>query len=192
MTRTSRAKPWGVGEREESDDGVAERRARAAGDGGVWLRRCERAVGTRGGGRGDAREHEPAFSSQTTTSTLTPTRPSSRSPPAMSHTHEVSSFLQASDSRAIPPFFVPGLLSSPHEPALTLAPRHRIHQPSGIADDDLAPSQTSGYRVGQEKTLAELAALDQEDESLARWKASLGLSAAGDTSAAKKVGLCLR
>jgi hypothetical protein len=192
MTRTSRAKPWGVGEREESDDGVAERRARAAGDGGVWLRRCERAVGTRGGGRGDAREHEPAFSSQTTTSTLTPTS-SFLSLSSSYVSHPRGQLFPASQRLPRnPPFFVPGLLSSPHEPALTLAPRHRIHQPSGIADDDLAPSQTSGYRVGQEKTLAELAALDQEDESLARWKASLGLSAAGDTSAAKKVGLCLR
>ncbi|KAL7410488.1 immunoglobulin E-set, partial [Mrakia frigida] len=53
-------------------------------------------------------------------------------------------------------------------------------------DDDLTPSQTAGYKVGQEKTLAELANLDAEDESLQRWKASLGL-AAGASAGVKKV-----
>ncbi|GMK53705.1 hypothetical protein CspeluHIS016_0102910 [Cutaneotrichosporon spelunceum] len=45
-------------------------------------------------------------------------------------------------------------------------------------DDELAATQTEGYKIGQSKTVAELAALDQEDESLQRWKASLGLTAA--------------
>ncbi|BEJ14056.1 hypothetical protein CspHIS471_0312300 [Cutaneotrichosporon sp. HIS471] len=43
-------------------------------------------------------------------------------------------------------------------------------------DDELAATQTDGYKIGQSKTVAELAALDQEDESLQRWKASLGLT----------------
>ncbi|CED84748.1 Rho GDP-dissociation inhibitor [Phaffia rhodozyma] len=47
---------------------------------------------------------------------------------------------------------------------------------SGINDDDLTPSTTAGYKLGQERSLAELAALDQEDESLQKWKASLGLN----------------
>lgn len=61
-------------------------------------------------------------------------------------------------------------------------------QQSSIGDDDLAPSQTAGYKPGEEKTLAELAELDKEDESLARWKASLGLAAGGAAAGAKKVG----
>ncbi|GHJ89150.1 hypothetical protein NliqN6_5552 [Naganishia liquefaciens] len=44
-------------------------------------------------------------------------------------------------------------------------------------DDELVPSQTEGYKVGQERSLAELSQLDKEDESLQRWKASLGLNA---------------
>ncbi|KAL7422554.1 rho GDP dissociation inhibitor [Cryptotrichosporon argae] len=46
-------------------------------------------------------------------------------------------------------------------------------------EDDLAPTTTEGYKVGQSRTVAELAALDQDDESLQRWKASLGLGATG-------------
>ncbi|KAI5450490.1 rho GDP dissociation inhibitor [Naganishia albida] len=50
------------------------------------------------------------------------------------------------------------------------------------ADDELAPSQTQGYKVGQERSLAELSQLDKEDESLQRWKASLGLNADNATT----------
>ena len=32
-----------------------------------------------------------------------------------------------------------------------------------MADDDLAPSSTTGYKVGEKKTLEELAKLDQQD-----------------------------
>ncbi|CAD6586315.1 MAG: hypothetical protein TREMPRED_004387 [Tremellales sp. Tagirdzhanova-0007] len=53
-------------------------------------------------------------------------------------------------------------------------------------EDDLAPTQTEGYKIGQSKTVAELAALDQEDESLQRWKQSLGLDTNAG-SASKKV-----
>ncbi|KIY73749.1 rho GDP-dissociation inhibitor, partial [Cylindrobasidium torrendii FP15055 ss-10] len=43
-------------------------------------------------------------------------------------------------------------------------------------DDDLVPSSTPGYKpAGPAKTADEYAQLDAEDESLARWKASLGI-----------------
>ncbi|KAF7790879.1 hypothetical protein EIP86_001837 [Pleurotus ostreatoroseus] len=42
-------------------------------------------------------------------------------------------------------------------------------------EDELAPTMTPGYKPGAEKTVEELAKLDAEDESLARWKASLGI-----------------
>ncbi|BGP55845.1 hypothetical protein JCM8202_002654 [Rhodotorula sphaerocarpa] len=51
-------------------------------------------------------------------------------------------------------------------------------EPSHVPDDDLAPTTTEGYKVGEAKTLDELQRLDAEDESLARWKASLGLGTA--------------
>ncbi|WVQ71940.1 hypothetical protein IAR50_001482 [Cryptococcus sp. DSM 104548] len=53
-------------------------------------------------------------------------------------------------------------------------------------EDELAPSQTEGYKLGQSKTVAELAALDQEDESLQRWKQSLGIGAAAGSGGEKK------
>jgi len=49
--------------------------------------------------------------------------------------------------------------------------------PNEVDDQDLAPTTTEGYKPGQSKTLEELDALDKEDESLQRWKASLGLGA---------------
>lgn len=45
-------------------------------------------------------------------------------------------------------------------------------------NDELKPSVTEGYKVGEKKSVAEYANLDAEDESLARWKASLGIGAA--------------
>ncbi|KAI8097638.1 immunoglobulin E-set [Halteromyces radiatus] len=42
-------------------------------------------------------------------------------------------------------------------------------------DDDLLPSQTAGYTPGQKKSLAEYNSLDAQDESLKKWKESLGL-----------------
>lgn len=42
---------------------------------------------------------------------------------------------------------------------------------------------STGYKVGTKKTAEELAALDAEDESLAKWKASLGIVAPSDGSA---------
>ncbi|KAF9534148.1 immunoglobulin E-set [Crepidotus variabilis] len=41
--------------------------------------------------------------------------------------------------------------------------------------DDFAPSNTPGYKPTAAKTAEEYAKLDAEDESLARWKASLGI-----------------
>ncbi|KAH2587222.1 hypothetical protein KXV99_007695 [Aspergillus fumigatus] len=43
-------------------------------------------------------------------------------------------------------------------------------------DDDLVASKTEGFKVGEKKTIEEYTKLDQNDESLNRWKASLGLN----------------
>ncbi|KAI4152217.1 MAG: hypothetical protein LQ340_003044 [Diploschistes diacapsis] len=43
-------------------------------------------------------------------------------------------------------------------------------------DEDLVATRTEGYKAGEKKSLAEYQQLDQNDESLNRWKASLGLS----------------
>ncbi|KAN0097315.1 Immunoglobulin E-set [Tylopilus felleus] len=54
--------------------------------------------------------------------------------------------------------------------------------------DDLKPSFTPGYKPGTAKTAEEYAKLDAEDESLARWKASLGIvpgAPTGNTSLPK-------
>ncbi|KAJ7507661.1 immunoglobulin E-set [Mycena galericulata] len=53
--------------------------------------------------------------------------------------------------------------------------------------EDLAPSATPGYKPSAAKSTDEYAKLDAEDESLARWKASLGIvpGAGGDTSGPK-------
>ncbi|OSD04388.1 rho GDP-dissociation inhibitor [Trametes coccinea BRFM310] len=42
-------------------------------------------------------------------------------------------------------------------------------------EDELRPSTTPGYKPSAAKSLDEYAKLDAEDESLARWKASLGI-----------------
>ncbi|KAJ8595302.1 E set domain-containing protein [Rhizopogon salebrosus TDB-379] len=58
---------------------------------------------------------------------------------------------------------------------------------SSVNDDneDLKPSTTPGYRPsGPAKTADEYAKLDAEDESLARWKASLGITPGQGSSAA--------
>jgi Rho GDP-dissociation inhibitor len=53
-----------------------------------------------------------------------------------------------------------------------------------LADACAVFKETQGYRIGEKKSVAEYAQLDAEDESLARWKASLGIStdAAGISS----------
>lgn len=58
------------------------------------------------------------------------------------------------------------------------------HQQDGSIDEsDLAPTQTAGYRVGEQKTIDELKNLDKDDEALNRWKQSL-LSGPGADAAA--------
>ncbi|GAA5967769.1 hypothetical protein JCM11641_005761 [Rhodosporidiobolus odoratus] len=52
-------------------------------------------------------------------------------------------------------------------------------EPSTVPEDDLAPTQTAGYKVTAAKTLDEYNKLDAEDESLNKWKASLGLGGGG-------------
>ncbi|BDD62750.1 hypothetical protein MPDQ_006144 [Monascus purpureus] len=44
-------------------------------------------------------------------------------------------------------------------------------------EDDLTATKTEGFKVGEKKTIEEYTKLDQNDESLNRWKASLGLNA---------------
>ncbi|KAI5363308.1 putative Rho protein GDP-dissociation inhibitor [Septoria linicola] len=45
--------------------------------------------------------------------------------------------------------------------------------------DDLEPEATEGFKVGEKKTIDEYQQLDQEDESLRKYKESLGLSSTG-------------
>lgn len=47
-------------------------------------------------------------------------------------------------------------------------------------DDDFAPTQTAGYKPGEKKTMEEYRNLDAQDESLNKWKESLGLKDAGE------------
>ncbi|MBW0465044.1 hypothetical protein O181_004759 [Austropuccinia psidii MF-1] len=49
-------------------------------------------------------------------------------------------------------------------------------------DEDLKPTQTAGYNPGVAKTLDEYAQLDAEDESLRKWKESLGIVAGAASS----------
>ncbi|KAL5349127.1 rho GDP dissociation inhibitor [Pseudogymnoascus australis] len=49
-------------------------------------------------------------------------------------------------------------------------------------DHDTLPEETAGFKVGEKKTLNEIQNMDAEDESLQRYKASLGLSAGATTS----------
>ncbi|KAJ8481250.1 hypothetical protein ONZ45_g15362 [Pleurotus djamor] len=58
-----------------------------------------------------------------------------------------------------------------------------------IDDQEFAPTTTPGYKAGAAKTAEEYANLDANDESLARWKASLGIvpGAAGAPAEGPKV-----
>ncbi|KAH0545569.1 hypothetical protein FGG08_000400 [Glutinoglossum americanum] len=49
-------------------------------------------------------------------------------------------------------------------------------------DDDLAPTKTEGFKLGEKKTVEEYAKLDQNDDSLRRWKESLGIGSGKDLS----------
>ena len=57
-------------------------------------------------------------------------------------------------------------------------------------DPDLAPTQTEGYKLSQAQSLQHYSTLDQEDESLNKWKASLGITASS-TSTTPSVSLPL-
>ncbi|CAO3647362.1 unnamed protein product [Cunninghamella blakesleeana] len=48
-------------------------------------------------------------------------------------------------------------------------------------EDDLVPTKTAGYTPGLKKSLDEYNQLDAQDESLKKWKESLGLNASGTT-----------
>ncbi|KAI8049625.1 rho guanidine dissociation inhibitor [Syncephalis plumigaleata] len=50
--------------------------------------------------------------------------------------------------------------------------------------DEFEAVETPGYKVGEKKTLDEYSKLDENDESLKRWKESLGLGAAAGASTA--------
>lgn len=57
-------------------------------------------------------------------------------------------------------------------------------------EEDLAPTVTAGYKPGEKKTMEELATLDAADESLKKWKKSLGVGeakGAADSSDPRKV-----
>jgi Rho GDP-dissociation inhibitor len=54
-------------------------------------------------------------------------------------------------------------------------------------DEDLEPTQDSVYKVGESKTIEELQKLDANDESLRKWKESLGLSAAQSGADSRKI-----
>ncbi|KIO23212.1 hypothetical protein M407DRAFT_244850 [Tulasnella calospora MUT 4182] len=50
-------------------------------------------------------------------------------------------------------------------------------------DADLQPTFAEGFKLGAEKSVDEYAELDKNDESLNRWKASLGIGAPGAAAA---------
>lgn len=53
---------------------------------------------------------------------------------------------------------------------------HPTRQPTMSNNDDLVPEDTPGYVVGEKKTIEEYNQLDANDESLKKWKQSLGLN----------------
>jgi len=55
--------------------------------------------------------------------------------------------------------------------------------------DELKPTFAEGFKLGDKKTAEELAQLDANDESLARWKASLGIVGAPVDTTGPKVAL---
>jgi len=65
--------------------------------------------------------------------------------------------------------------------------------PANEDQEELKPTSTPGYQPGAAKSADEYAKLDAEDESLARWKASLGIvpGSGGNTSGPKVTVLTL-
>ncbi|PWN32525.1 rho GDP-dissociation inhibitor [Meira miltonrushii] len=51
-----------------------------------------------------------------------------------------------------------------------------------VPDEELRPTETKGYKVGEKKSVAEYSQLDANDESLNRWKASLGITGEGGSA----------
>ncbi|KAF2459040.1 immunoglobulin E-set [Lineolata rhizophorae] len=54
--------------------------------------------------------------------------------------------------------------------------------PEQTHEDELTPDQTAGFKVGEKKTIEEYQQLDQNDESLRKWKESLGIGSGKDIS----------
>jgi len=52
-------------------------------------------------------------------------------------------------------------------------------KPGGEDEAELQPTFAPGYKLGEKKTVDQYASLDADDESLAKWKASLGVTGAG-------------
>jgi len=59
------------------------------------------------------------------------------------------------------------------------------------ADEELNPETTEGFKVGVKKTIDEYQQLDQGDESLRKWKESLGLGSGKDISDPKDPRTCV-
>ncbi|OCK83661.1 E set domain-containing protein [Lepidopterella palustris CBS 459.81] len=58
-------------------------------------------------------------------------------------------------------------------------------------DDELVPEHTEGFKVGEKKTIEEYQQLDQNDESLRKWKESLGIGAGKDISDPRDPRKCI-
>ncbi|KAI1610957.1 immunoglobulin E-set [Exophiala viscosa] len=57
--------------------------------------------------------------------------------------------------------------------------------------DEASAERTPGFKVGEKKTLDEYQKLDQEDEALNRWKASLGLATGESISDPNDSRMCI-
>jgi len=58
-------------------------------------------------------------------------------------------------------------------------------------DQELLPDQTEGFKVGQKKSINEYQNMDKEDESLQRYKASLGLTGGKSISDPNDPRVCI-
>ncbi|KAK3068477.1 rho GDP dissociation inhibitor [Teratosphaeriaceae sp. CCFEE 6253] len=57
--------------------------------------------------------------------------------------------------------------------------------------DELQPEQTDGFKIGEKKTIEEYKNLDQGDESLRKWKESLGIGSGETISDPKDPRKCI-
>lgn len=77
-----------------------------------------------------------------------------------------------------------------HFPTLTSVYLCDISTTMADHDEELAPTATPGYKAGEKKTLEEYQKLDEGDESLKKWKESLGIGkVAGPADDPRKVPL---